>query len=62
MIGEAIAEIIGSAIVEFIFEKFLNYFGGTIRWIFGTAWSIIANEPMRKYRYFVKGPENKKRD
>lgn len=38
--------------------EILNFFGGTVRWIYGTTWRTIANKPGFKYREYLYGSEN----
>jgi hypothetical protein len=37
-----------------------NYFGGTIRWIYGSIWRTLFNKPKFTYNEYVFGPEKSK--
>ena len=36
----------------------LGYFGGIVRWIFGTIWRTIARKKRFKFIEYMNGPEN----
>jgi hypothetical protein len=38
---------------------FLNYIGGTIRFIYGTLWRTIFNKPKFNFQEYVNGPKKR---
>lgn len=38
---------------------FLNYIGGTIRYIYGTIWRTIFHKPKFTYKEYINGPKRK---
>lgn len=43
-----------------LFYLFCNYFGGTLRWMYGSVWRTIFNKPRFKYKEYIVGPEKSK--
>ena len=41
----------------FGFEIF-NFIGGSIRWVFGTAWSALTKKPKFTFWEYINGPKN----
>lgn len=37
-----------------------NYIGGTIRWIYGSIWRSIFNQPKFSFRDYIDGSKNTK--
>ena len=47
-------------IIQIIIGRFfLNYIGGTIRFIYGTIWRTIFNKPKFTYKEYINGPKRK---
>ena len=40
------------------FRRFLNFIGAIIRWVIGTIWSSISNEPKYTFDEYLSGPRN----
>jgi len=36
----------------------LNFFGGFVRWIFGSLYRTLTNKPKFKFREYIDGPDN----
>jgi len=38
-------------------SEFINFIGGTVRWIFGSIWRTVANKPKFTFTEYIVGPK-----
>lgn len=40
-----------------IFGPILNFIGGSLRWMYGTVWRTIFNQPKYTFKEYLYGPK-----